>query len=279
MLRAYPGIKRSKQRVQVMAGRGDLYRIEIVRVGQMAEVPTCAIYTLEKIGQYEPFCYTLCILRSDRRIILINTGFPADVDAIRQDWIDTDARCILERPDSMRIENILAERGIAPAQVTDVFLTPFGPYNTGNISLFRNASIYMLRRGWAYLMGLDEDLPRLRLDIAIPRDELIYLVTDGFDRLILLQDEAEPLPGIRTFYAGVHHPASMALAISTTDGMAIFSDAFFKFGNIEQMKPIGYCQDLRQCMRSYRRIAAEADMLIPMYDPENFVRYPDGIIG
>lgn len=35
------------------------YRIEIVQVGKMDEAPTCAVYTLEKFGEYEPFCYAM----------------------------------------------------------------------------------------------------------------------------------------------------------------------------------------------------------------------------
>lgn len=259
---------------------GDAYRIEAVQVGRMDEVPTCAIFSLESIGQYEAFCYTMLILRRhrDNEVVIINTGFPEEISHIRKAWRDWDARCVFERPHHMKIANILAARDIDPLSVKHLFLTPWGPYNTGNISTFSNANIYVLKRGWAYLMGLETDLPPLPRDVTIPRSELVYLVTDGFDKLVLLPDEAEPLPGIRVFYAGVHHPASMAIAINTSHGTAIFSDAFFKFANIEQMKPIGYCQDLRQCMRSYRRIAREADLLIPMYDPALFERYPGGII-
>ncbi|MCY3781815.1 MAG: hypothetical protein OXG78_15985 [Chloroflexi bacterium] len=259
----------------------EAYRIEIVQVGKMDEVPTCAVYALEKIGEYEPFCYTMLILRRyhDDEVVIINTGFPEEISHIRKAWQDWDARCRFERAEDMKVANILAARGIDPLSVRHVFITPWGPYNTGNISLFRNANLYVLKRGWAYLLGLEENLPRLPRHITIPDAELAYLVTDGFEKLVLLPDEAAPLPGISIFYAGVHHPASMAIAINTAQGIAIFSDAFFKFQNIERMKPIGYCQDLRQCMKSYRRIAQEASLLIPMYDPALFERYPRGIIA
>ena len=258
----------------------DTYRIAIVQVGSMDEVPSCAIFSLENIGLYEPFCYTMLILRRhrDHEIVIINTGFPEEIAHIRKSWQDWDARCIFERPDDMKITNLLVTRDIDPLSVRHLFLTPWGPYNTGNISMFSHAKIYVLKLGWTYLMGMEEDLPPLPRDVTIPRNELVYLVTEGYEKLALLPDEAEPLPGIRVFYSGDHHPASMAIAINTARGKANFSDAFFKFANIEQMKPIGYCQDLRQCMRSYRRMEREADLLIPMYDPALFERYPDGII-
>jgi glyoxylase-like metal-dependent hydrolase (beta-lactamase superfamily II) len=255
------------------------YQIEVVTVGRMDEVPTPSIFRLEGNGRYEPFCYTVCILRQGDRTILINTGFPEDVTAIAKAWRDEDERLDFIRTEEMRLPAILAARGIDPDSVEAVFLTPIGPYNTGNISLFRNARIFISRRGWAHQMGLDDGLPRAQRNIAIPDAELAHLVTEGFERLTLLDDEAVPLPGIRTFHVGVHHPGSIAIAIETASGTAIFSDAFFKFGNIEAMKPIGYCQDLRECLRSYKRIAAEADLLIPMYDPDLFLRYPGGVVG
>lgn len=255
------------------------YSVEVVMVGRMAEVPSPWVYRLEGNGRYESFCYTLCILREGTRTVLINTGFPDDVEDIARAWREEDPRCVLVRTEDMRVASILRERNIDPAAVEAVFLTPFGPYNTGNISMFPNARLFALRRGWAHLMGVDEGLPRSPRHLTIPDSELVYMVTEGFDRLTLLDDEAAPLPGIRTFHVGVHHPGSMAIVIDTARGAVVFSDSFFKFANIEQMKPIGYCQDLRECLRNYKRIADVADLLMPMYDPELFVRYPRGLVA
>ena len=48
-----------------------------MQVGKMDGAPACAIYSLENIGVYEPFCYTMLILRRqcNNQIIIINTGF------------------------------------------------------------------------------------------------------------------------------------------------------------------------------------------------------------
>ena len=65
----------------------------------MDEAPTCAVYALEKIGEYEPFCYTMLILRraGDEEVIIINTGSPEGISHIRKAWQDWDARCHFER--------------------------------------------------------------------------------------------------------------------------------------------------------------------------------------
>ena len=90
----------------------ETYHIEIAQVGKMDEAPTCAVYALEKIGEYEAFCYTMLIPRRHRaaEVIIINTGFPDEIGHIRQAWQDWDARCRLKRADDMKVANILAAR-------------------------------------------------------------------------------------------------------------------------------------------------------------------------
>ena len=124
----------------------------------------------------------MLILSGGRRTVLVNTGFPNDATGIAKAWADDDPRCVLVRTSEMRIETILAARNIDPLTVYAVFLTPWGTYNSGNISRFANAAIYALRRGWAYLVRLELDLPPPVRNITIPDAELFHLVTDGTPR-------------------------------------------------------------------------------------------------
>jgi glyoxylase-like metal-dependent hydrolase (beta-lactamase superfamily II) len=103
--------------------------------------------------------------------------------------------------------------------------------------------------------------------LRIPDDVLHYLDIDAPDRLRLLEDEEEVLPGIRAFWTGVHHRSSMAYVINTRKGNLIASDAFFKYRNVEEMIPLGIMESMEECMRAYGRIAGEADALLPLYDP------------
>jgi hypothetical protein len=86
-------------------------------------------------------------------------------------------------------------------------------------------------------------------------------------------------PGIRTFAAGVHHPSTLAILIDTPAGVDCYSDAFFKFRNIEENIPVGIGRDLDQAFRTYARVRREAQLLIPAYYPAIFERYPGGRVG
>ena len=77
----------------------------------------------------------------------------------------------------------------------------------------------------------------------------------------------EILPGIRAFWTGCHHRSSIAYSINTSSGSVIVSDCFFKYRNVEEKVPLGIMESLDECMSAYARIRAEADHLLPLYDP------------
>ena len=87
------------------------------------------------------------------------------------------------------------------------------------------------------------------------------------EKLRLLDDEDEILPGLRCFWTDVHHRSSMAYVIETNCGTVIASDCFFKYMNIEKMIPLGIMESLDECMVAYRWIEKEADILLRLDDP------------
>jgi hypothetical protein len=103
-----------------------------------------------------------------------------------------------------------------------------------------------------------------------------YLQNEGWDRLRLLADEEEILPGIRVFWAGVHHRSSMAVCIDTADGAALITDCFFKYGNIEQGLYLGVMESMMEADATWKRIRREGNIIASIYDPEVFRRYPGG---
>ncbi len=77
-------------------------------------------------------------------------------------------------------------------------------------------------------------------------------------RLRLLADEEEVQPGIRVFWAGVHHRSSMAVAIDTEKGTVIITDCFFKYGNIESGRYLGVMESMMEADATWARIRKEA---------------------
>jgi glyoxylase-like metal-dependent hydrolase (beta-lactamase superfamily II) len=106
-----------------------------------------------------------------------------------------------------------------------------------------------------------------------------YLQFESPEKLRLLDDEDEILPGLRAWWAGVHHRSSMAYAVDTGKGTVVITDAVFKYGNVEHNHPLGIMESMDECFRTYDRLRREAAVVVPIYDPEVVERYPGGVIA
>lgn len=106
---------------------------------------------------------------------------------------------------------------------------------------------------------------------------LTYLEIEHPEKIRLLDDEEEILPGMRARWVGVHHRSSMAFDVSTTAGHVVITDAAFHYGNVEKMHPLGILESMEECHLAYQWLQ-HADILVPLYDPAVIERYPDGHI-
>jgi hypothetical protein len=95
----------------------------------------------------------------------------------------------------------------------------------------------------------------------------------------LLQDEEGILPGIRVFWAGVHHRSSLAVCVETKRGTVILTDCFFKYGNIEQGHYLGVMESMMEADATWSRIRKEGRIVASIYDPEVFLRFPGGVVA
>ena len=167
---------------------------------------------------------------------------------------------------------------MAPDDVDYVLITPLQNYATANIPLFRGATVCISRRGWIEDFHAPRFPPHQPREFRIPKDVLIYLVTDWWERVRLLEDEDEVLPGIRASWVGTHHRSSMAYFVETTSGVVAISNCFIKFRNLEENIPLGVQESMEECLRAYERVRKWADLALPLYDPEVFTRHPEGRI-
>jgi glyoxylase-like metal-dependent hydrolase (beta-lactamase superfamily II) len=254
------------------------YSIQIAKVGSQ-EAPGPEVFFMDSFDIFLPLWFTMAIVRGEGRTIAINTGFESDVRHLVEGFPKWHPRAIFARADDERIERVLERMDVKPDDVDTVVLTPLGSYSSGNISLFRKAQVCLLRSGWAALLAPGPYAPDRPPTVAVPPSELNYLLTDGWPRVRLLEDDYEVAPGITTFFTGVHHPSSMAIVIPTARGRAVYTDSSFYFRNVEEDIPVGIGRSLEEARRSYARIRKTADLLIPAYDPAIFERYPGGRIG
>jgi len=244
-------------------------------------VPGPEVYWMEAWNRREEMNILIYLVRAEGHNILINTGPPQDLTIINQAWLNffgyPEAQIV--RPEAQLPQNILRSQGLAPEDISLVLVTPLQAYATANIPLFRNANIGISRRGWIE----DFQAPYYHLHVPrhlrVPPDVNHYLQNDGWEKVRLLADEEELLPGLRVFWAGVHHRSSMAVAIDTAKGTIIISDCFFKYGNIEEGKYLGVMESMMEADATWSRIRREATIFASIYDPEVFVRHPGGVLA
>jgi glyoxylase-like metal-dependent hydrolase (beta-lactamase superfamily II) len=174
----------------------------------------------------------------------------------------------LARQENERPVNALASVGIKPEDVDFVLITPIQIYATANIQLFKNATVCISKRGWIEDFHAEKFPMHVPKEFRLSDETLYYLTFDGAKRLRLLADEDEILPGLRCFWAGVHHRSSMCFEIETTAGRVGVSDCIFKYGNLEDGEPLGIQESLEEYYRTTDRIRSVTDLFIPLYEPE-----------
>jgi glyoxylase-like metal-dependent hydrolase (beta-lactamase superfamily II) len=243
------------------------YDVQVLKMGQ-CQVPGPEVYWMSHWDTWESLHFWMVVIRGGGKNIIINTGPPADLTALNAAWKEAiDERSQMVRQESDRPAAALARIGLTPGDIDYVLVTPLQAYATGNIPLFTKAQICVSRRGWIEDFHAPKYHMHIPRKLRIPDDVVQYLEITAPDRLRLLEDEEEVLPGIRAFWTGVHHRSSMAYVIDTPKGKLLASDCFFKYNNVEKLIPLGIMESLEECNRAYARITKEADVLLPLYDP------------
>ena len=244
-------------------------------------VPGPEVYWMENWNRREEMNALIFLVRGGGRNILINTGPPQDLAILNAAWLNFFGypEAQISRTVDQLPQNILRSQGLRTDDITTVIVTPLQAYATANIQLFKNATICISRKGWIE----DFQAPYYHLHVPrhlrVPPEVNNYLQNEGWEKLRLLADEEEIMPGIRTFWAGVHHRSSLAVCVETEKGTALMTDCFFKYGNIEQGRYLGVMESMMEADATWARIRREGQLLASIYDPEVFRRYPGGILA
>lgn len=253
------------------------YYIKSIRVGRL-RVPAPQVFWMNDWGNWCELWLQVVLIRGNGVVALVNTGPGKDIAPLQQRWrsrFGDDGG--LRRDASDDLLAALAAEGVAPTDVTHVLLTPLQLYTTGNVTAFPNAQVCISTKGWIHFHTF-HDHPHDSRWLSMSRDLLVHLVTDGWDRVRLLEDEDSIAPGLRTWWCGVHHRASIVVEADTDRGTVAISDCMFYFANVEGPRVLGLNESLEETKRAYARLRSSADHLLPLYDPTVFDRYPGGVI-
>jgi glyoxylase-like metal-dependent hydrolase (beta-lactamase superfamily II) len=252
------------------------YSVQVLKMAE-AEVPGPEVYWMSHWHEWVKLNFYMVVLRSNGITAIINTGPPADISQLNRAWCEfAGPRCQMIRNEEDRPERALAAIGVDPAAVDFVLLTPLQAYATANIPMFNKARICLSRRGWIEDVIARQTPAHGSRALCIPDLVLKYMLFEAQDRLHLIEDEEEICPGIRAWWAGVHHRSSMVYSVDTDVGVVMIGDCAMKYENLAG-HPLGIAESLLEGATAYKRIQQEASIFLPLYDPEVLVRYRSGI--
>jgi glyoxylase-like metal-dependent hydrolase (beta-lactamase superfamily II) len=255
------------------------FEVRVLKMGQ-CDVAGPEVYWMSHWNDWLTLYFWMVVIRGNGKTAIINTGPPADLAALNERWGRAFGdRGKLARTESERPLNALASLGILPDDVDYVLITPLQAYATANIQMFKRAQVCISKRGWIEDFHAEKFPMHVPREFRIPNETLQYLTIEGHERLRLLEDEDEIEPGLRCFWAGVHHRSSMCYLIETAKGRVAVSDCVFKYGNIEEMEPLGIQESLEEFYVTCGRIKREADIFIPLYEPDVLARHPGGKVA
>lgn len=255
------------------------YQVDVLKMGE-CQVRGPEVYWMDRWDDWETLCFYMVAARGEGKTIIINTGPPRDLSALNARWTAAfGERGALKRTEDELPERALKRLGVAPERVDYVLITPLQAYAVGNIPLFRNATVCLSRRGWIEDFHAPEYQMHVPRKLRIPDEALAYLSIEAPEKLRLLDDEEQILPGLGAVWVGTHHRSSMAYVIETAAGTVAATDCCFKYGNVEKNHPLGIMESLPECMAAYEWLRREADIVIPLYDPEVLKRFPGGKIA
>ena len=255
------------------------YEIQFLKVGE-SDVPGPEVYWMTRWNTWETLNFYVVVVRGGGKTIIINTGPPRDLTRLNEVWASGygDSRSAMRRTEAERPAEALRRADVDPRAVDFVLLTPLQAYATANVPLFPKATVCISRRSWIEDFHAPPWPMHTPRDLCIPNDVLVYLETEAWERVRLIADDEEVLPGIRARWVGTHHRSSMAFFVETATGIVAISDCFFKYPNFEQNIPLGVQESMEECMRSYALIRRSANLIAPLYDPDVLRRHPGGKI-
>lgn len=254
------------------------WRVELLPQGR-GDIPGPELYWMRDFDQWYELCFQVGLLRHGDRVVLLNTGPAEDLEPMNRQWAGfLGERAALRRGPGEFVLDGLATRGILPEDVTDIVLTPLQLYTVSNVPRFPNARIWISRRGWVHFHTTHQH-PHDDRDSCLPQDVLQHLVGPAWSRVRLLDDEQEVAPGLRTWWCGTHHRASVVVEVDTEHGVVALSDAYFYLENVERNHPIGINESMYEALDTYERVRRTADVVVPLYDPKNLDRFPGGVVA
>jgi hypothetical protein len=259
------------------------YAVRSLSLGQ-ARIRGPELFWMSDWDRWYPLQFQAILIRGHGLTALVNTGPPEDLESVHELLPEVEWAHPPGSPDRLRrapgeqFGAALARHGLRPTDITHVLLTPLELYTTGCLNELRTAQICIAKRGWVHLHTTHSHPHDVRWR-SMSHETLVDLVTDSWHRVRLLEDEDELAPGLRTWWAGGHHRATMVVEVDTNRGVVAVSDVFFRYENVEGGRLLGLNESVEEVLAANARVLRSADHIVPLHDPAVFERYAQGEIA
>lgn len=235
------------------------YRIYPIQLGvdDNTDWSHCLINT--RFGEKMTGAFLSYLIMGKKEIMIVDTGFRTNV-------YTKGHQMSIEGNAEQAYTETFNKLGVSFNQVTHILLTHLHWDHMENNHLFPKAKIYVQRREIETAAAPFYPLYYEPQDIG-------HLISDESDRLVFLDGDIEITPGVKAVFGGGHTLGSQMIYVNTSEGNAIITgDIVNIYQNLEirSVKEL----DVVGWVKAIKKIKHDADIILPMHDPEVLKRHP-----
>jgi glyoxylase-like metal-dependent hydrolase (beta-lactamase superfamily II) len=211
-----------------------------------------------------PMDYYVWVVRNQERLLLVDTGFNADMAIKRK-------RTLLRRP-----AEALALLGIETSAVPEIVITHLHNDHVGTFEEFPNARFHLQDEEMAFATGRYMCCDRFSRPYEVEHvTGMVRLVYQ--DRVQFHRGDAEIAPGISVHRIGGHTAGLQAVRVHTERGWVVLaSDASHYYEHFEKRRCFPLVYHVGEMIEGFdrlRELASSPDHVIPGHDPLVMERY------
>lgn len=224
----------------------------------------------------QDLAFHVWLITNGATIGLVDTGLPLD-DAERNELSEparSSGGAAVFR-DVRLLPDLLDDVGLSGSDVDFVAITQTVTYHTGGVDaqLLPRAQFYISRAGVLEMLLNPPGHPKTQFYFPARGWAAIRELAIE-ERLHLVDDPTEIVPGVVFESTGGHHPGSAALRIRTARGTTGLLETAFVQENLDTGTPVGISESIAESRSAIRRYLSQCDEVVAIHDPANVDRFP-----